>query len=98
MDISEQTQIYIITGVFGGIILILLAWVSVLSVILNKIQQTLQSENQRNLDNDNYTYRQPNLRTGRGLGDRGSSNYDSNVIAPRLQRYKIKIFKILTLW
>lgn len=90
MDI--QVQMYVTVGVLGSVILILITWLAVLSVLLDKLQRTiirLTSENSsENSDAayDNYAYRQPNIRSGEELNRRGYSKYDTPVVAPRLQK------------
>lgn len=97
MDISLQTQIHIVVGTLGGVIIILITWLAVFCCMFDRLKKKVD-----NLRNDtsnagrvntsanggqhNYAYNQADIKTGEELSRRGYAKYDGPIVAPRLQR------------
>lgn len=95
MEISLQTQIHIVVGTLGGVIIILITWLAVFCCMFDRLKKKVD-----NLRNDasngrvgtsggqqNYAYNEADIRTGEELSRRGYAKYEGPIVAPRLQRY-----------
>lgn len=97
MEISLQTQIHIVVGTLGGVIIILITWLAIFCCMFDRLKKKVE-----NLQNDtsnagragtsasgghhNYAYNHADIKKGEELSRRGYAKYDGPIVAPRLQR------------